>query len=91
MFKAIAIRMNDNASQSWSCQEIHSIKISGKHQSKFYLKEDIHDYLVNNGGTIKVDRYPYPNLIPVNNGVTRYVRSEPNDTVDDNLLRLPRE
>nr|WP_296463230.1 DUF3892 domain-containing protein [uncultured Acetatifactor sp.] len=34
---------------------------------------------------------PYPNLYPAlsSNG-EKYVRSEPNDTPNDNLLKLPR-
>ncbi|WP_242690627.1 DUF3892 domain-containing protein [Enterococcus faecalis] len=39
--------------------------------------------------SITVDIYPYPELIPVLNGTQKYVRSEPNDTPNDNLLKLP--
>ncbi|NSV52654.1 DUF3892 domain-containing protein, partial [Enterococcus faecalis] len=35
--------------------------------------------------------YPYPKLIPAMRNGQRYVRSEPNDTPNDNLLKLPRD
>ena len=36
--------------------------------------------------------FPYPDVVPaVSSNGEKYVRSEPNDTVNDNLLKLPRE
>ncbi|MCD4877868.1 DUF3892 domain-containing protein [Enterococcus faecalis] len=56
----------------------------------FYKKEAIYDFLKTNPkSSITVDIYPYPELIPVLNGTQKYVRSEPNDTPNDNLLKLP--
>lgn len=41
--------------------------------------------------TIKVDISPYPYVIPATSSRgEKYVRSEANDTPDDNLLKLPR-
>jgi len=42
--------------------------------------------------SIQVNRYPYPDLIPaMSKYYEKYVRSEPNDTENDNLLKLPKE
>ena len=56
-----------------------------------FKKADLHDHLKKNPGSIKVYISPYPDLIPaVSSKGEKYVRSEPNDTPRDNLLRLPR-
>ena len=58
----------------------------------FYPKASVHDYLQSNPGSIQVDIYPYPNLLPaISSNNEKYVRSEPNDSEHDNLLKLPRE
>ncbi|WP_229386627.1 DUF3892 domain-containing protein [Lysinibacillus sphaericus] len=55
-------------------------------------KENIHDFINNNPNSpIYVDIYPNPKLIAAIRGNQKYVRSAPNDTSDDNLLKLPQE
>lgn len=72
-----------------SLEEISQIHIKN---TGWYYKEDVHDYLKVNPHTIQVDHYPYPFLKPdVSYLGEKYVRSEANGTVVDNLLSLPRE
>ena len=55
-------------------QKINSIKKNGKSANEHLTQTS-----------------PYPDLIPVvSSKGEKYVRSEPNDTPRDNLLRLPR-
>ena len=45
-----------------------------------------------NPGSIRVFISPYPEIVPaLSSRGEKYVRSEPNDSIFDNLLRLPRE
>lgn len=54
-------------------------------------KADIYDHLKSHPNSIYVDISPYPDLIPaLSSNYEKYVRSEPNDTPSDNLLKLPR-
>ncbi|MDU5861235.1 MAG: DUF3892 domain-containing protein [Enterococcus faecalis] len=88
--KATKIKMNDNVNTLNSVTEIKEIYLVGVTEDGFYKKEAIYDFLKNNPkSSITVDIYPYPELIPVLNGTQKYVRSEPNDTPNDNLLKLP--
>lgn len=69
------------------------ILVTGNLHTLFYTpaKESLYDYLKKNPDYIQVNIYPYPNLIPaLNSKQEKYVRSEPNDTPNDNLLKLPR-
>lgn len=88
--KATKIKMKSGCLYSEKTQEIDSIYIDGF--SAFVKKGVVYDYLIAYPDSIQVNRYPYPYLQPVksSNG-EKYVRSEPNDTKDDNLLMLPRE
>lgn len=88
MSKATRIKMNDGCKESKSIKDINSIHIDGQ----YFFKEVIHDHLKTYPGSIQVNIKPYPDLVPVtsNNG-EKYVRSEPNYTPDDNLLKLPRD
>ncbi len=61
---------------------------------KFYNKADVHNYLVKNPGSIQVGFSPFPAVIPATRSalaIAKYVKSNPGDTTDDNLLSLPRE
>lgn len=96
MFFATKIRMRTGCRNSQELTEIDAIYLSGtdvdgKDKSGFYTKETIHEYLKMYPGTIKVDIRPYPNVIPaVSVYRERYVKSQPNQYGDDNLLCLPR-
>lgn len=83
--------MHDGMEESNSVLEIKDIYIKGAVEEKFYPKENVHDFINNNPDTpVKVDIYPYPKLIAVTKGSQKYVRSEANDSIHDNLLKLPR-
>jgi len=90
--KATKIKMKASSQNSNQLTEIDSIYIEGCKEPRFYKKEGLHDYVKENPGSIKVNINPYPSLIPatsVNN--EKYVKSEANSIVEDNLLKLPRE
>lgn len=90
--KAIKIKMRYGCQYSDDVLEIDSIYITGCNNPGYFKKEIIHDYLKNHPNSIQVDRYPYPYLVPATSGNgEKYVRSEPNDSTKDNLLKLPRE
>ena len=91
--KAIAIRWNRGCGSPKSCNDIDEIKIHDDYWgNEWKPKAIIHDMVKESPGSIKVDRYPYPDLIPVRSIYNeKYVRSESNDTVNDNLLKLPQE
>ena len=81
------IRMKEYCGSSYDLTEIESLLIG----NQLYTKEYIHNYLNNNPGTIKVGNIYGPNAIPaVSANGEKYVKSEPNKSVIDNLLTLPR-
>ena len=86
------IRMRLGCQYSDNVLEIDSVYIPDCINPRFYKKEAIHDYIKEHPGSIYVDRYPYPKVVhAVSVNGEKYIRSEPNDTVNDNLLKLPRE
>lgn len=92
--KATKIRMKPGCGSSNSLLEIDEIHLTGSShllREGFYKKAVVHDYLKSYPGSIQVNIYPFPNCIPATsaNG-EKYVRSTPNGTEHDNLLRLPR-
>ena len=88
---ATKIKMKNGCQNSSTTTEISEIYITGCPNSGCFSKSYLYDYLKTNPGTIKVNLYPYPNLIPaLSNTGEKYVRSEANDTPNDNLLKLPR-
>lgn len=92
MMYAKKIKMQPGCTYSNNTQEIDEIYVDGCNNPGFFKKEVLHDYLKKNPNSIKVNIYPYPDLIPATSSRSeKYVRSEPNDTPNDNLLKLPRE
>lgn len=86
---ANAIRMKKHCEYSSSLLEIDEICIAS---NNWYKKEFLHDYLQKNPGTIRVRDFLGPKLIPVISEYgEKYVKSEPNNSVRDNLLELPRK
>lgn len=81
------IHMKKYCENSYNLTEIESLLIG----EQLYTKEYIHDYLKNNPGTIKVGTLNGPEAIPATstNG-EKFVKSEPNKNILDNLLSLPR-
>ena len=87
--KATKIKMKSGCSNSKDLCEIDSIYL--EEMGRFIKKEDIHDHLVKYPETIYVNISPYPFLQPaISTRGEKYVRSAPNSTPDDNLLKLPR-
>lgn len=88
--KAMKIQMKSNCSNSRSVQDIDSIYID--QTGTYWKKAEVYDYLKQFPKSIEVNIFPYPYLVPVMSVLgEKYVRSEANDTVTDNLLKLPRE
>ena len=89
--KATKIRMKTGCEKSNKTTEIAAIYLEGCNNPQYFLKETLYDYLKKEPGSIQVNLYPYPNLIPaLSSNQEKYVRSAPNDTPNDNLLKLPR-
>lgn len=85
------IKMRQGCAYSNSTQEIDEIYIDGCNNPGFFSKTVLYDYLVKNPSSMKVNISPFPYIVPAksSNG-EKYVRSQPNDTPNDNLLKLPR-
>jgi len=89
--RATKIKMQLGCNNSSSLLEIDEIYIEGCNNPGFFKKEVLHDHLKKNPGTIKVNIWPYPDVIPaISSSGEKYVRSSPNDFQRDNLLSLPR-
>lgn len=89
--KATKIKMKAGCTNSNNVTEISEIYLEGCTNPGYFTKECLYDYLKKNPGSIQVNIYPYPNLIPaLSSKQEKYVHSEPNDTPNDNLLKLPR-
>lgn len=92
--KAIKIKLNSGCVSPKSCNDINQIKIRDDSSgiTAWKAKAVLYDTVKASPGSIKVDRYPYPDLVPaLSKYGEKYVRSEPNDTESDNLLKLPQE
>lgn len=88
---ATKIKMKPGCGNSNDFLEIDSIYLEGLPNEGFYKKEAVHDFLKQYPGNIQINNYPYPDLIPaISARGEKYVRSEPNNLTEDNLLRLPR-
>lgn len=88
---ASKIKMQRGCYNSQNLLEIDEIYLEGCNTPGFYKKEDIHDHLNNYPGTIQVNIWPYPNVVPATSAYgEKYVRSAPNSSQHDNLLSLPR-
>ncbi|EMF0103001.1 DUF3892 domain-containing protein [Enterococcus hirae] len=92
MIKATKIKINDVKSNVNPLIEIKEIYLDGVKSPGLYTKESIYDFLIKNPDSKIVVNIPsFPKLLPAANGDQKYVRSQPNDSEDDNLLKLPRE
>ena len=90
--KATKIKMRQGCKSSQELTEIDSIWIEGCQAPGYYKKEALHDYRKQHTGSIEVNIFPYPDLIPATSYLgEKYVRSSPNNSRQDNLLDLPRE
>lgn len=88
--KATKIKMKNHCEYSRNVCDIDSIYLDEDYS--YFKKADIYDYLKRYPKSIQVNIFPYPYLIPAISATgEKYVRSEANDTVTDNLLNLPRE
>jgi hypothetical protein len=84
------IKMQPGCTNANATLEIDEIYVDGCTNPGFFKKSALHNYLIKNPNSIKVYIYPYPDLVPATSYKgEKYVRSEPNDTIYDNLLKLP--
>lgn len=85
--------MNRGCGSLKLCNDIDEIKIHDDYcWTECKPKAIVHDMVKEYPRSIKVEWYPYPDLIPVRSIYNeKYVHSEANDTVNDNLLKLPQE
>lgn len=92
MMYAKKIKMQQGCANSDNAQEIAEIYIDGCNNPGFFPKATLHDHLKQEPNSTKVNISPYPYVVPaISFKGEKYVRSEPNDTPNDNLLNLPRE
>jgi len=91
MMYAKKIRMQNGCRNSNNTQEIAEIYVDGCNNPGFFPKAVLHDFLRTNPNSIKVNISPYPYVVPATSyRGEKYVRSEANDTIHDNLLKLSR-
>ena len=91
MYYATKIKMCSGCEDSNKCIEIDSIYLTGSDTNQLYKKATLYDHLKKHPDSIKVKDSFGPYLIPsLSSKDEKYVRSEPNDTTEDNLLKLPR-
>ena len=92
--KATKIKMKPGCGNSSKLVEIDEIYIEGCDNPGFFKKAVLHDYVKEHPGTIQVNIGPwYPDIVPATSPAPyyeKYVRSAPNDSANDNLLKLPR-
>lgn len=87
------IEMNEGHKDSYHCIDIKYLYIDFKNGKglQAYSKASIYDYLSNHPQSIKVFKSPFPYVVrALSSNGEKYVRSEPNDSENDNLLKLPR-
>ncbi|WP_303864332.1 DUF3892 domain-containing protein [Alkalibaculum bacchi] len=76
--------------QGKSLVEIDSLYIEGCTSPGWYSKALVHDAVKNTPGSIQVNIYPYPDILPaISSRGEKYVKSSPNESANDNLLKLP--
>ncbi len=84
--------MKPDCKTSQHLTEIDEIYLDGCNNPGYYKKATVHDHVKQYPGSIKVNIWPYPNVIHATsvNG-EKYVRSNPDIYKHDDLLDLPRE
>ena len=76
--------------QGKSLIEIDSLYIEGCTSPGWYTKASVHNTVKDNPGSIQVNIYPYPDVLPaISSRGEKYVKSSPNENPNDNLLKLP--
>lgn len=92
MMYAKKIKMKQGCSNSRNVLEIAEIYVDGCDNPGYFKKEALHSHLEKHPKTIKVNISPFPFLVPaISVNGEKYVRSEGNEYLTDNLLNLPRE
>lgn len=86
------IKMISGCDNSFKQEEIDQLHLIGNTINPGWLKkEDVHDFIKNKNGIVKVGTYPYPELIPaISPKGEKYVKSVADNTQRDNLMYLPR-
>ena len=91
MMYATKIKMKQGCYHSKDLLELDSIYIEGCTNPGFFKKAVLYDYLKEHTGSIRVNIYPYPNVVSALSGRgEKYVRYAPDTYGNDDLLDLPR-
>ena len=92
MILVTKIKMRPGCWNSQNLTEIDSVYLTGLGDPGFYPKENVHAFLKDHPGTIRVGVWPNPDVVPATSIYgEKYVKSTPNQYGFDNLLSLPRE
>ena len=88
---ALVVQCVNKESNPRDCRDIKSIGIPGKYKDVVTKKpEEMYDLIENEGRDVVVEHNGIrTDVNGVKRGTTKYVRSKPNDTKDDNLLKPP--
>lgn len=83
--------VTDDSSEYNDCRSIITIGIPSKSGGvNTYTPEEIYNRIVQDDEEFVVKHEgSRTSLVPVEDGETKYVRTEPNDTKEDNLLKQP--
>ena len=85
------LKMRPGCEKSCDVRDIEALYI-GYPVTAYWKKERLHDYVRHHPGTVQVAIAPYMDVIPaVSSQGEKYVRSGPDDSPHDSLLRLSRE
>ena len=91
MIYATKIKMKPGCYSHNDLTEIDQIFLEGDGYYRFVNKAEVHEKVKWYPGSVKVNIYPYPNVVDAVSAYgEKYVRSQSNTTSSDNLLRLPR-
>ena len=89
MYYITKIKMKPGCYTSYNLTEIDQVFIP---EFGYLKKATVYDHLKNNPNSISIGLKPYPYVVPaLSKNNEKYVRSESNVSINDNLLKLPRE
>ena len=96
MFKAISIHLKNDITKPSSCLDIETIKldVSNQIRTRYIVQKELVYAMVKEGVKIIVDnpktKHTAELITAESKYGEKYVRSEPDDVISDNLLELPR-
>lgn len=96
MFRAIAIHLKKDIIKPSSCMDIETIKldVSNNIKTRYIVQKELVYAMVKEGVKIIADNPKTKHTAELTTAESKYgekyVRSEPDDIISDNLLELPR-